>query len=78
MTTKQVILDNGKGQGAYGLADSWTEAIANARGHWRWNFSTQKPTRVRRLELAASGAIVGQSPETPFVSWAALEREAQT
>jgi hypothetical protein len=75
-TNKQVTVDNGKGQGAYGLGESWERAACNARENWRENFGTQKPTRIRLSEKFYSDGTWGDwrtvIKEAPFTSWGKL------
>lgn len=73
-TTKQVIVDNGKGQGAFGIGETWEQAMKNARLHWRDNFGTQKPTKTRLCEYdEASGTWRTVIRECRFVSWRATD-----
>lgn len=71
ITTKQVILDNGKGQGAFGVAETWDAAARNARAHWRTNFFAGKPARVRLCERD-DGVWRVLVKEAPFTSWGRL------
>lgn len=84
-TTKRVYLDNGKGQGAFGTAETWEEATRNARNHWKANFFVGDPIRVRLCERDGGLDDHHDSEwrvlvkEAPFTSWPrlaeALERD---
>lgn len=78
--TKQVIVDNGKGQGAFGTGETWADAMTSAQAHWRESFGPQKPVKYRLCEYVA-----GDAPESyridawrvildsaPFVGWGRL------
>lgn len=72
-TTKQVTVDNSKGQGTYGLGGTWAKAAENARSHWRESFGTQKPVKVRLSEYEGSGRWRTVVDSMPFVNWKTLQ-----
>ena len=74
--TKQVIVDNGKGQGAFGTGETWADAMTSAQAHWRESFGPQKPTKVRLCERDGGPDEYGDwrviLDSAPFTGWGRL------
>lgn len=69
--TKQVILGNGKGQGAFGLGPTFAVAADIARREWRSAIGRKLPKRIRLCERD-TGAWQDVIEEAPFRSFKAL------
>jgi hypothetical protein len=73
--TKQVILGNGKGQGAFGLGPTFAVAADIARREWRSAIGGKLPKRVRicSRDMGTWETVVD---EARFRSWKALNEQA--
>jgi hypothetical protein len=73
--SKQVILDNGRGQGTFGTGCTWAAAAQNARNFWKVNAFAGKPVRVRLVTQTEAREQTIYRSEMSFPGWAALVRE---